>query len=60
MAIDDMTIVCDIITNHNVAFSLNIIFSSELSVPSCVEKIVGLIVGKIFKRVKQFIENVQI
>jgi hypothetical protein len=60
MSIDDMTIVCDIITNHKVAFSLNILFGSELSVPAFVEKIVGVIVGKIFKRVKQFIENVRI
>ena len=60
MAIDDMTIVCDIITNHKVAFSLNILFGLELSVPAFVEKIVGVIVGKIFKRVKQFIENVRI
>jgi hypothetical protein len=60
MAIEDMTIICDIITNHKVAFSLNILFDSELNVPAFVEKIVGVIIGKIFKRVKQFIENVRI
>jgi hypothetical protein len=58
MAIEDMTIICDIITNHKAVFSLNILFDSELNVPAFVEKIVGVIVGKIFKRVKQFIENV--
>ena len=60
MSIDDMSIICDIITNHKAVFSLNIIFDSELNVPAFVEKIVGVIVGKIFKRVKQFIENVRI
>ena len=60
MEIENMSIICDIITQHNVNFSLNIIFDSEVNIPVFVEKIVGVIVGKIFKRVKQFIENVRI
>jgi len=60
MSIDDMSIICDIITNHKAVFSLNLLFDSELNVPAFVEKIVGVIVGKIFKRVKQFIENVRV
>jgi len=59
MAIEFMSIICDIVTPHKVCFSLNIMFDEELSVPTFVEKIVGVIVGKIFKRVKQFIENVR-
>jgi len=60
MAIENMTIICDIITPHKVNFSLNIIFEHNVTVPAFLEKIVGVIVGKIFKRVKQFIENVRI
>jgi uncharacterized protein YkvS len=60
MAIEDMNITCNIITNHKVTISLNIIFDADFNIPSFVEKIVGVIVGKIFKRVKQFIENVRI
>jgi len=60
MAIENMTIICDIITPHKVNFSLNIIFEHDVTVPAFLEKIVGVIVGKIFKRVKQFIENVRI
>lgn len=60
MAIENMTIICDIITSHKVNFSLNIIFEQDVTVPSFLEKVVGVIVGKIFKRVKQFIENVRI
>ena len=36
---------------------VNIMFDEDINIPAFVEKIVGVIVGKIFKRVKQFIEN---
>lgn len=37
-------------------FSALISFDKNLSIPEYVEKVVGLIVNKIFIRVKQFIE----
>ena len=60
MEIENMSIECNISTNHKVDFSLNINFDSELHIPVFIEKIVGVIIVKILKRVKQFIENVRI
>jgi hypothetical protein len=60
MAIKDMTSICDIITPHKVNFSFNITFDEDMKVPPFAEKMVGMISHKIFKRVKQFIENVRI
>jgi hypothetical protein len=60
MAINDLTSVCDIITPHKINFSFNIIFDPIMNIPPFAEKMVGLILFKIFKRVKQFIENVRL
>ena len=50
---------CDIITQHKISFICNIVFENYLDVQSFAEKAVGLILFKIFKRLKQFIENVR-
>jgi hypothetical protein len=60
MAIKNMISICDIITPHKVLFSFNINFDDDMNVPPFAEKMVGMISHKIFKRVKQFIENVRI
>jgi hypothetical protein len=60
MSIQDFACVCDIITQHSINFSVNIIFDQQMFVPPFAEKMVGMILHKIFKRVKQFIENVRI
>lgn len=60
MSIKNMDCVCNIITPHNINFSCNITFEDYMIVPRFVEKIVGLILFKIFSRVKQFIEKVSI
>jgi hypothetical protein len=60
MAIKNMISICDIITPHKVLFSFNITFDEEMNIPPFAEKMVGIISHKIFKRVKQFIENVRI
>jgi hypothetical protein len=60
MGVENMISVCDIITPHKMHFSFNIIFDANLIIPPFVEKIMGIILHKIFKRVKQFIENVPI
>jgi hypothetical protein len=57
MSIQDFTCVCDIITPHSINFSVNIIFDQQIPLPAFVEKTVGMILHKIFKRVKQFIDN---
>lgn len=60
MSIQDFNCICDIITHHSINFSVNIIFDQQMCVPPFAEKMVGMILHKIFKRVKQFIENVRI
>ena len=48
----------NIITQHKIEFICNILFENTNIITSVVEKIIGLILFKVFKRVKQFIENV--
>ena len=45
-------------STNQMNFTHNIIFDSTTNFPSFVEKMIGIILNKIFKRVKQFIENV--
>lgn len=59
MAIQQLNCTCNIITNHKIDFSVNVMFDSTMNVPPFAEKLVGMILNKIFKRVKQFIENVR-
>ena len=58
MAIDNMVIVCDVVSPHILDFNVDIKFDKSMNVPVFVEKIIGVILHKVFKRVKQFIENV--
>ena len=60
MPIKNMIIKCDIITQHKIKFTCNIIFEDTMIIPSIVEKIVGFVSFKIFSRVKQFIEKVSV
>jgi len=60
MELESIISICDIITPHKMNFSFNIIFEANIIIPPFVEKIVVIILHKIFKRVKQFIENVHI
>ena len=57
--VENFTCSCDILTQHKVSFSFNILFKESMIVPPVLEKLVGLILFKIFKRVKQFIENIR-
>jgi hypothetical protein len=52
--------ICDIITPHKVNISFTVLFEDYVEIPAFAEKMVGLILNKIFKRVKQFIENFRI
>jgi len=60
MPIKNMICDCRIITPHQIIFICNIQFEKSMLIPQVVEKLVGLILYKIFNRVKQFIENVRI
>jgi hypothetical protein len=59
MAIQQLNCTCNVITNHKIDFSVNVIFEPTMNVPPFAEKLVGMILHKIFKRVKLFIENVR-
>lgn len=59
MPIKNMVCDCRIITPHQIQFICNIQFENTMSVPPVAEKLVGLILYKIFNRVKQFIDNVR-
>ena len=57
MAMKENIGICDIITPHKIHFSFTVLFEDYVKIPQFAEKMVGLILNKIFKRVKQFIEN---
>lgn len=59
LPIKQMICDCDIITPHRVEFSCNVIFEDHMIIPAFSEKMIGLILFKIFIRVKRFIENVR-
>ena len=59
MAIKQLNCICHIFSDHNIGFSVNVNFEPNMNVPPFAEKLVGIILYKIFKRVKQFIENVR-
>ena len=58
MNMKDLICNCVSETQHKVNFVVNVIFHENTHVPPFAEKMIGMILFKIFKRVKQFIENV--
>lgn len=56
--IKNLICVCNLITPHKAHFSFNIHFGPGTKIPPFAEKMVGMIIYKIFNRVKQFIENI--
>ena len=60
MPIKNMVCNCRIITPHQMEFICNIQFENSILIPEVIEKLAGLILRKIFNRVKQFIENIRI
>jgi hypothetical protein len=56
----NFNIIGEIVNDHNVDFDINIVFNNKMNVLPFIEKMVGIISNKIFKRLKQFIENIQI
>lgn len=60
MPIKKMIITSHIKNDHECLFDCNVQFEDNMNVPPFAEKMVGLILYKIFNRVKQFIENINI
>lgn len=57
---ENMNIECKLETPHKANFTCIILINKKLKLPPFVEKIVGVLVNKIFNRVKLFIENIVI
>ena len=57
MPIKYMVITCDIITQHNIDFNCSIVFEDDLKIPPFAEKVIGIMIHKIFMRVKKFINS---
>lgn len=60
LPIKQMICDCIIITPHKIKFCCNVTYEDYMDIPPFAERMVGLVLFKIFKRVKQFIENVRI
>jgi hypothetical protein len=57
MAIKKMTTICGCSTPHIMNFNIDVIFEDYTKIPPFVEKMIGMIINKIFMRVKLFIEK---
>jgi hypothetical protein len=60
MVFNNMVTVCDIITRNKIKLSTDIVLDDGRTIQPYIEKFMGTILSKIFKRVKQFIENTRI
>ena len=58
MALKESIGTCKIISPHKITFSVAVVFEDYVKIPQFAEKMIGIILNKIFKRVKQFIENI--
>jgi hypothetical protein len=60
LPIEILNIDCNVISPHNVDLNCIIVFHNSLVIPSFIEKIIGIIINKIFSRIKKFIENIKV
>ena len=52
--------ICDIVTNHEIKLTFDIYLQDNFYISPFLEKMIGLIIYKLFNRIKQFIENITI
>jgi hypothetical protein len=60
LPIEKLNIECIMVTPNKVNLNCVIVFHSSLIIPSFIEKVIGIIINKIFNRVKKFIENIKV
>jgi hypothetical protein len=60
LPLNNLTCSFDIITPNKVDCTFDVLFANYLNIPLFAEKIIGLLLFKVFKRTKQFIENITI
>ncbi len=59
LPIENMECLCNIINDHKMEFFFNIQFSDNFKIVAFVEKMVGMILFKMFNRMKGFVESVK-
>lgn len=59
LSIQGLNCICSILTPHSMAFSVDVVFDKESDIPGFAEKMIGVVLLKMFTRVKQFIENIR-
>ncbi len=57
LPLESLKLICNIRSQHEVEFIEKITYKSYINIPVFVEKMLGVIVSKMFYRIKQFIEN---
>jgi len=60
LPIDSLDIECTMSSPHKVNLNCIIVFNNMLVIPTFIEKVIGIIINKIFIRVKKFIENIKV
>ena len=60
LPIENLNIECTFSSPHKVNLNCLIVFHSSLIVPAFIEKVIGIIVNKIFNRIKIFIESIKV
>ena len=60
LPIDKLNIECTMTSPHKVNLNCLIIFNDSLVIPTFIEKVIGIIINKIFVRVKKFIEDIKV
>jgi hypothetical protein len=57
LPLNSVIIECDTTNKHSVRMKSSVSFDAMFEIPSFVEKFSAIIIGKVFLRIKQFIEN---
>jgi hypothetical protein len=60
LPIKNMTIYCNILTNHHIDITCQLKLEDDIEIEQFIEKIIISVIYKIFIRLKQFIENLSI
>lgn len=60
LPLDSIRCVCNTENPHNVSFAYNVTYDNTQQIKPYAEKMFGIISNKVFKRLKQFIENVKV
>ena len=60
LPIEKLNIECTMSNPHKVNLNCLIVFHSSLIIPGFIEKVIGVIVNKVFNRIKVFIENIKV